>query len=438
MSKFDRGILDFLSTRNKFDSRVASVLKEGEKIDALVRVRNPLHFGMLERNFEITHAYPFISTVGIKCGLKEAILLEKMQEVEYVSSQSRVFALDFDGGVKTSRVNDECDENSVSTAEVDNSGKISGKDEGIGDKRKELPSSGSNNGFEAGKRIRSDTVDKTEENCVNVEKVDFLQTGVNVGELDGRGVTMCVLDTGISPHLDLSVPKERIVHFVDMIGNETEPYDDNGHGTFVTGVAIGNGLTSAGEIRGVAPMANVVGVKVIGKSGESGAYKILDGMQWLFDNFRRYDIRVACMSFGAEPLAYADPLKIGAEMLARSGIIVVCASGNSGENGIKSPAISREVIAVGAVDKEGNIANFSSRGVYQGVYRPDVYANGVDVISTRVGGTYSTMSGTSASAPYVAGACCLLCQKYRNITPNQAKNIILNSSIVKNQIRIFT
>lgn len=382
MGKFDKGILDLLSERNRFDSRLAAVLSQNERVDALVRVRNPLHFGVLERNFEITHTYPFIRTVGIKCGLKEAISLERMQEVEYVSAQSTVFAL-ADG------------QNSDGAATSDIA-----------------------NGY-----IKSDEADDP----VLALSKDF----------DGSGVTMCVMDTGISPHVDLSVPKERIVHFVDMINGESEPYDDNGHGTFVTGVAVGNGLTSGGKIIGVAPNANVVGIKVIGKSGESGTFKILDGMQWLFDNYRRYGIKVVCMSFGAEPLPYADPLKIGVEMLVRSGIIVVAASGNSGENTVKSPAISNEIIAVGAVDCNNNIAQFTSRGVYQGAVRPDVYTDGVDVVGLRAGGTYAGMSGTSVSAPYVAGACCLLCQKYRNITPYQAKSVILNSSVVINGVRVF-
>ncbi|MDE6303049.1 MAG: S8 family serine peptidase, partial [Clostridia bacterium] len=248
---------------------------------------------------------------------------------------------------------------------------------------------------------------------------------------------VCVMDTGISPHTDLSLPRERIVHFEYMINEENEPYDDNGHGTFVTGVICGNGILSGGRIKGIAPRANVVGIKVIGESGESGTFKILDGMQWLFDNYRQYGIKVVCMSFGADPLSYADPLKMGAEMLARSGLIVVAASGNSGENALKSPAISNEIISVGAVDSDGRIAPFTSRGVYQGALRPDVFADGVDVKGIAAGGTYSTMTGTSASAPYVAGACSLLCQKYRNITPRQAKHAIVSSSQTVDGNRIF-
>ncbi len=255
--------------------------------------------------------------------------------------------------------------------------------------------------------------------------------------LTGDGVRFAVIDTGVGNHLDLSVPKERICHFVDFVNGKELPYDDNGHGTFVTGVAVGNGVGNGKTFTGVAPRAEVLGIKAIGVNGESSTFRILDAMQWLFDNFKAYGVKVVCMSFGAEPLTRADPLKIGAEMLVRKGLTVVCAVGNNGENNLKSPAISREVIAVGAVDDEGIPAKFSSYGMYEGVKRPDIYAKGVKIRGLEVGGTYSYMSGTSVSAPMVAGACCLLHEKYRNLTPYQAKQIILSLSRSQGEIKIL-
>lgn len=377
MDKIDAKIITALRQNAKIDNGLVGVLEnKEEKIDALVRVRNPLQLGLLEHNFDVIKSYPFIRSVGIKCGLNEAIRLERMQEVEYVSAQSTVFAL-------------------------------SDSNENINEK---AYSNGLFSQYPVAKFSK---------------------------ELTGEGVTLCVMDTGINPHCDLSVPKNRIVHFEDMVGGEDMPYDDNGHGTFVAGVACGDGLTSAREVVGVAPKANVLGIKVIGDKGESGTFKILDGMQWLFDNFRQYGVKVVCMSFGAEPLSYADPLKIGVEMLSRSGLIVVAAAGNSGENSLKSPAISNEIIAVGAVDKEDRIAEFSSRGVYQGAKRPDVYADGIKVKGIKAGGSYTYMSGTSVAAPYVAGACCLLCEKYKNITPYQAKQAVLRHSLTIDGVRVF-
>lgn len=404
MDKIDKNIISRLSARSKISGGVVTTLCENESADALVRVRNPLHLGYIERNFDVCGLYPFIRSVAIKCSLKDAVKLERMQEVEYVSAQSKVLAL-----------SDDEEKHALNDGKINQNHK------------------GENNSDFDNLTTQNDVYERR-----NVSNNGLFSPVPTFDEsLDGSGVTLCVMDTGVSPHLDLSVPRERIVHFVDMVNESAEPYDDNGHGTFVAGVAAGNGNASARKTAGVAPKANIVGVKVIDDSGESGTFKILDGMQWLFDNFRRYDVRVVCMSFGAEPLEYADPLKIGVEMLARSGLIVVCASGNSGAGSLKSPAISTEVISVGAVDKNLNVASFSSRGYYGGAYRPDVYSQGVDVAGIQVGGTYGKMSGTSVSAPYVAGACCLLCQKYRKLTPYQAKIGVLNRAILKKDIRIL-
>ena len=255
--------------------------------------------------------------------------------------------------------------------------------------------------------------------------------------LTGAGTCLAVIDTGLNVHTDFCVPKNRICYFHDLLGGEEYPYDDNGHGTFVTGVAIGNGICSGKEIVGVAPEAKVLPIKAISASGDSSTFHILDAMQWLYDNHRRFGVKVVCMSFGAEPTETADPLKLGAEALVRSGLTVVCAVGNNGEGNLKSPAISNEVIAVGAVDDFDEPAKFSSFGVYHGIKRPDVYAKGVRVKGVDAFGTYSYMSGTSVSAPYVAGVCCLLHQKYKNLNPYQVKRIILSLSKRKDNMQIL-
>ena len=244
--------------------------------------------------------------------------------------------------------------------------------------------------------------------------------------LTGAGTCLAVIDTGLNIHTDFCVPQNRIVHFQDFLADEKYPYDDNGHGTFVTGVAIGNGLCSGKNVVGVAPEGKVLSLKAISASGDSSTFHILDAMQWLYDNHQRFGVKVVCMSFGAEPTDRADPLKIGAETLVRNGLTVVCAVGNNGEGNVKSPAISDEVISVGAVDDDYMQAKFSSFGTYHGIHRPDVYARGVRVKGVDAYGTYSYMSGTSVSAPYVAGVCLLLHQKYKHLNPYQAKRLILS------------
>lgn len=248
--------------------------------------------------------------------------------------------------------------------------------------------------------------------------------------LSGKGVGLAVLDTGVSPHVDFCLPENRLSVFKDVISGNEDFYDDNGHGTFVAGVAAGNGATSAGKISGVAKRASVVGVKVIGSDGEGSAFDVLDGMQWIVDNKEKAGIKVCCMSFGATPTDNSDPLRRGAEVLIREGITVVVASGNEGQNALKTPAISPMVISVGATKGDGRIADFTSRGYVFGRRKPEIFARGVDVTSVSAHSTYRKMSGTSVSAPYVAGACCLLYEKFPSAPPWKIKEAILSSAYV--------
>lgn len=256
-------------------------------------------------------------------------------------------------------------------------------------------------------------------------------TSVSKAGFLGKGINVAVIDTGCHSHLDLVLGHNRIVKFVDFVNDEEKNYDDNGHGTFVCGAIAGNGLTSGGIIHGVAPKCNLIVLKALNSDGETQIFTILDAMQWVIDNKERFNIKVVCMSFGSEPMAENDPLKLGAEVLWDEGIVVVCASGNDGENvfGVKSPAISSKVISVGACEQNGQfeMAKFSSYGVYDGVIRPDLVAPGVNVVSAGVSAAYVSMSGTSVSTPLVAGASCLILEK-QNLKPNEVKNILLKTA----------
>ena len=77
----------------------------------------------------------------------------------------------------------------------------------------------------------------------------------------GDNTSIAIIDTGINPHLDFCLVKNRIIKFVDLINNKKQPYDDNGHGTFVASIACGNGLISNKKYSGIAPKANIVSIK---------------------------------------------------------------------------------------------------------------------------------------------------------------------------------
>lgn len=244
--------------------------------------------------------------------------------------------------------------------------------------------------------------------------------------LTGKGVGLCVVDTGIAVHPDFCLPVNRIAAFKDVYGGKDEIYDDNGHGTFVAGVAAGGGVASGKEVSGVAPNADVIAVKAIGKSGECGLFSVLDAMQWVVDNKEKYNVKVVCMSFGANPVDYADPLERGAEVLIKNGITVVASAGNSGPGGVKSPGTSKTVLTVGSVDDNNIVAGFSSYGEVAGKFKPEICAPGVGIKGVGRGNKlYVKMSGTSVSAPYVAGAAALLYEKYPGAAPWQIKKSLL-------------
>ena len=278
---------------------------------------------------------------------------------------------------------------------------------------------------------------------VNVsKKVSNLQTLEQEG-LTGKDICVAIIDTGVKPHLDFVMPRNRIVCFKDFVNKKEFPYDDNGHGTFVASVLGGNGLVSGGKFNGIAPNVNIISLKALDEKGETGAFTILEAMQWVFDNKEKYNIKVVCMSFGSNPLGNTDPLKLGAETLWDNGVIVVAAAGNSGPEraSIKSPGISSKIITVGALDdcrnekgefneKNFKIADFSSRGPAFRFYKPDLIASGVNLCAAchNFENDYTTMTGTSVATPIIAGTCALLCEKYKKITPLQIKSLLIQNT----------
>lgn len=281
-----------------------------------------------------------------------------------------------------------------------------------------------------------------------------VQTQVNVAkqiiELKNKqnlshNFTCAVIDTGISPILDLCVPKNRIVKFIDFVNDKIKPYDDNGHGTFIASVMCGNGCVSCKKYVGIDENIKLIGIKALDCNGEASVINILKAMQWVVDNQKKYNIKLVCMSFGSLVLANNDPLILGAEVLWDNGVCVVAAAGNSGPESatIKSPGASSKIITVGAINDFRNneifnfskfeVADFSSRGPILNNYKPDVVAPGVNINSAcnfkLDKQHYKTMSGTSVATPIVAGVCSLLIAKNPNLKPNEIKQIILKNTI---------
>ena len=248
--------------------------------------------------------------------------------------------------------------------------------------------------------------------------------------------TCVVIDTGVYPHIDFCLGRNRIIKFIDLINQNKYFYDDNGHGTFITGILSSNSFISINS--GIDNSCDIIVIKALDKDGETASSVVLSAMQWILENMLKFNIRVVCMSFGSDVVDGYDPLVNGAEVLWDNGIVVVTAGGNSGPEPetIMSPGASRKVITVGSMRVDNgvySVADFSSRGPVFGNVKPDLVVPGVDLVSTNVFSFdkqfYTTMSGTSVSAPIVAGVASKLISINPNYTPNQIKYMILNSCV---------
>ncbi len=277
---------------------------------------------------------------------------------------------------------------------------------------------------------------------------------VNETGLEGNGVTIAVLDTGVHPHPDLLEPENRLVAFKDFVNDREEPYDDNGHGTHCAGDALGNGFASNGQYKGPAPKANLVAVRVLNKLGSGSLSTIIAGVQWCIDHKETFGIDIISMSLGSTAAGSAenDPMVQIVEEAWNQGIVVCVAAGNSGpdEGRIASPGISPKVITVGAMDdkntverSDDEVADFSSRGpTVDGVTKPDILAPGVSIVSWRSpksfldklskaerrGERYLAMSGTSMATPICAGVCALIIEANPGISPDRVKEILLETA----------
>jgi len=269
---------------------------------------------------------------------------------------------------------------------------------------------------------------------INADEVWPIQ--VNGQNVDGRGRSVCVIDTGISPHVDF---QNRIVNqkcfcsptccpngqATDVIATDTHPIS---HGTHVSGIIGANGPA----YKGVAPGVNIVAVKVCNLG--CGLSDIFAGIDYCLQVKDQYNVVAISGSIGdggnyqtqQQCPTYFD---VAIDAAYNAGVVSVFASGNNGyQNGVSYPGCNANSIAVGATDKSDNIASFTNRGPLM-----EVLAPGVSIISTKANNQYGTLSGTSQATPHVSGLVALLKQYAElhsiSLTPDQIKQILQDTGV---------
>ncbi|HTK82783.1 MAG TPA: S8 family serine peptidase [Bacteroidota bacterium] len=266
----------------------------------------------------------------------------------------------------------------------------------------------------------------------------------------GDGVRVGIIDTGIDylhPALGGGFgPGFKVAGGYDVVNNDADPMDDNGHGTHVAGIVAAN----TDSVKGVAPTATLYAFKALNAAGTGMDSDVLEAIERAVDPDQNGDdtdkLDIVNMSLGTNGGSPTDPTSIAVDNATRLGIVFCVAAGNSGARTpvlgkegnyfydgsatIGSPGAAELAITVGASVLEDTVANFSSKGPNRASFsiKPDVVAPGVNINSTFPGSAYKVLSGTSMATPMVTGVAALIKSVHPSWGPASIKSAIVNKA----------
>ena len=238
----------------------------------------------------------------------------------------------------------------------------------------------------------------------------------------GSGV-VAVLDTGVQAnHPDLV---GRVLPGYDFVNNDTNAADDNGHGTWVSGIIAANANDGYG-IAGISWSDKILPVKIMSREGSGDTADLTAGIIWAAD----HGATVINMSVGGFP--YAQYVQDAVDYAWSKGVVLVGAAGNNGREETFYPASFNNVISVSATQRDDEFASWSSFGA-----NVDVSAPGASVQTTNctvctyadhnTWGDHTYISGTSFATPNVAGTIALIRARFPAESPAQVASRLISS-----------
>lgn len=258
--------------------------------------------------------------------------------------------------------------------------------------------------------------------------------------ISGKGVGVGIVDSGVYPHRDLTLPFNRIATFKDLINNYSNPYDDNGHGTCTCGIISGNGGSSNGMYRGVAPNATLHCIKAFDSLGKGFVSDVLYAVEYLINISQKYNIKVLCLPF--ELCVYNKFIFFNFDKLLKKAVsakivpIVPSGSNLNIDGSLTGIALSKNCITVSGLDTTSKVQSYTyaSVGAIKKDSKPDFCAACVDIVSLncntsylpvkdsikiyapKLSSSYKSFKGTSLAAAYISGLCALLFEENPTIS----------------------
>jgi len=227
----------------------------------------------------------------------------------------------------------------------------------------------------------------------------------------GKDITVAVLDSGVNNHTALDAGNGKVTHtpLTELAQGDTQL----GHGTAVASIISGD----ISLIPGIAPAADILSIRITDADGSSDSFTLANGIMTAADAGAKV-INISMGSYGNSPLVY-DAVQYALEQ----GAVIVASSGNAGLDSIAYPAAYDGVIAVGAVEVQGEHLDFSNTGESL-----DIVAPGYQVNAAWGEDQLTSFSGTSASAPFISGAIAATMSEQPQLTAQQAADLVLRLS----------